>query len=105
MHRVQSGWRDEQRERHAHGHGHSLALEHALGSIERILAAEKASTGRILYAENWVYAPSVQKEREILQKTGAQILWMHAEESHSGSHAKTYAYWKFSGGMGSIRVI
>jgi predicted dehydrogenase len=23
---------------------------------------------------------------------------MHGEEAHSGSHAKTYAYWKFSGG-------
>jgi predicted dehydrogenase len=76
----------------------AVALEHALASIERILAAEKTSKGRILYAENWVYAPSIQKEREIVQKTGAQILWIHGEESHSGSHAKTYAYWKFSGG-------
>jgi len=70
----------------------------ALASIERMLQAEKKSKGRILYAENWVYAPSIQKEREILEKTGAQILWMHGEEAHSGSHAKTYAYWKYSGG-------
>ena len=76
----------------------AAALEHALASIERILAAEKASTGRVLYAENWVYAPAIQKEREILEKTGAQILWIHGEEAHSGSHAKTYAFWKFSGG-------
>jgi predicted dehydrogenase len=76
----------------------TAALEHALASIERILAAEKKSQGRVLYAENWVYAPSVQKEREIIEKTGAQVLWIHAEEAHSGSHAKTYAYWKFSGG-------
>jgi predicted dehydrogenase len=72
--------------------------DQALISIERMLQAESRSKGRILYAENWVYAPSVQKEREILQKTGAQILWMHGEEAHSGSHAKTYAYWKYSGG-------
>ena len=76
----------------------TVALEQALGSIERMLAAERKSEGRILYAENWVYAPSVQKEREIVEKTGAQILWIHAEEAHSGSHAKTYAYWKYSGG-------
>ena len=74
------------------------ALDFSLASIERMLAAEAKSKGRILYAENWVYAPSIQKEREILEKTGAQILWMHGEEAHSGSHAKTYAYWKFSGG-------
>ncbi|MHC4618118.1 MAG: Gfo/Idh/MocA family protein [Planctomycetota bacterium] len=74
------------------------ALDHAIASIERMLAAEEKSKGKILYAENWVYAPSIQKEREIIEKTGAQILWMHGEEAHSGSHASTYGYWKFSGG-------
>ena len=73
-------------------------LDHALASIERMLAAEEKSKAKILYAENWVYAPSIQKEREIIEKTGAQILWMHGEEAHSGSHASTYGYWKFSGG-------
>ncbi|MBM4019413.1 MAG: Gfo/Idh/MocA family oxidoreductase [Planctomycetes bacterium] len=76
----------------------TVALEEALASIQRMLQAEKKSNGRILYAENWVYAPAIQKEREIIQKTGAQVLWIHGEEAHSGSHAKTYAYWKFSGG-------
>jgi len=74
------------------------ALDHALSSIERILDAEKNSTGRVLYAENWVYAPSIQKEREIIEKTGAQILWMHGEEAHSGSHAVYYGFWKHAGG-------
>jgi len=80
----------------------TVALEQALASIERMLAAERKSKGRILYAENWVYAPSIQKEREILEKTGAQVLWIHGEEAHSGSHAKTYAYWKYSGGGAMI---
>jgi predicted dehydrogenase len=74
------------------------ALDYALASMDRMLDAEKKSKGRILYAENWVYAPSIQKEREIVEKTGAQILWIHGEEAHCGSHAKTYAFWKFSGG-------
>jgi predicted dehydrogenase len=74
------------------------ALQSVSGSIERILAAEQKSKAKLLYAENWVYAPAIQKEREIIEKTGAQILWIHGEEAHSGSHASTYAYWKFSGG-------
>ncbi|HUT31891.1 MAG TPA: Gfo/Idh/MocA family oxidoreductase [Planctomycetota bacterium] len=74
------------------------ALDAALASVERILAAEAASKGTLCYAENWVYAPAVQKEREIIEKTGAQVLWIHGEEAHSGSHAATYAFWKFSGG-------
>ena len=75
-----------------------IALKQGLASVERMLAAEAKSKGRILYAENWVYAPAIQKEREIIEKTGAQVLWMHGEESHSGSHNPTYAYWKYSGG-------
>mgnify|MGYP005839023821 FL=1 len=74
------------------------ALRHGLASVERMLEAERKSKGRILYAENWVYAPAIQKEREIIEKTGAQILWIHGEEAHSGSHNPTYAYWKYSGG-------
>lgn len=75
-----------------------VALEAALASVERILAAERQSKGRLLYAENWVYAPSVQKEREILEKTGAQILWIHGEEAHSGSHSVDYAFAARCGG-------
>ena len=74
------------------------ALRHGLASVERMLEAEAKSKGRILYAENWVYAPSIQKEREVIEKTGSQILWIHGEEAHSGSHNPTYAYWKYSGG-------
>jgi predicted dehydrogenase len=74
------------------------ALDSAMASVQRILAAEAASKGRLLYAENWVYAPSVQKEREILEKTGGQILWIHGEEAHSGSHSVDYAYAARCGG-------
>lgn len=77
-------------------------LEHTLQSISRMLEAEKKSEGSIMYAENWIYAPAVQKERELIEKTGAQILWMHGEESHSGSHSLSYGQWKFSGGGSMI---
>ena len=87
-------------------HGDSFSrekgLEEALGSVQRMISAEKQSRGRIFYAENWVYAPSVQKEREIIEKTGAQILWMHGEESHSGSHSQYYGMWSYSGGGSMI---
>lgn len=73
-------------------------LKAALSSLKRMIETEKKSLGRIMYAENWIYAPSVQKERDIIEKTKAQILWMHGEESHSGSHSMSYGQWRFSGG-------
>ncbi|HWQ54786.1 MAG TPA: Gfo/Idh/MocA family oxidoreductase [Bryobacteraceae bacterium] len=50
------------------------------------------------YAENFVYAPSVQKEREIVEKTRAMILRLVAEESHNGSHSPVYGIWSVQGG-------
>ncbi len=79
-----------------------VGLEKALKSIQRMMDAEKKSVGTIYYAENWVYAPSIQKEVEILKKTGGQILWMHGEESHSGSHSAAYGDWKLAGGGSAI---
>jgi len=73
-------------------------LDGALASIRRMLDAEKASQACICYAENFVYAPAVQKEREIIEKSGAQILWMQGEEGHSGSHSPVYGLWRFAGG-------
>ncbi len=55
------------------------------------------------YAENYVYAPSVQKSRELLEKTGARITMMIGEESHNGSHAEYAKTWKDSGGGALIR--
>ena len=73
-------------------------LKHALASIKRMLEAEKASKGKIMYAENWVYAPAIQKEREIIEKTDAQIIWIQGQQSHSGSHSLDYGQWHLSGG-------
>ena len=73
-------------------------LDQTMKSCECILTAATRSGKTVCYAENWVYAPSIQKEREIVLKSGAQILWMRGEESHSGSHSPYYGSWEFSGG-------
>lgn len=77
-------------------------LCHVMESITRMLEAEKNSAGRIMYAENWIYSPVVQKEKEIIAKSGAQVLRMLGEQSHSGSHSLTYGRWEFSGGGSMI---
>jgi len=73
-------------------------LREAVASCDRILTAAESSGTRVCYAENWIYAPAVQKEREILAKSKAQVLWMLGEQSHSGSHSPYYGHWRFSGG-------
>jgi predicted dehydrogenase len=75
-----------------------LMLRQAMASCDRILAAAAESKKKICYAENWVYAPALAKEREILVKSGGQILWIIGDESHSGSHSPYYGMWRFAGG-------
>ena len=45
-----------------------------------------------------MYAPSVQKEREIVERSRAQILRLLGEESHNGSHSPVYGIWSAQGG-------
>jgi predicted dehydrogenase len=82
--------------------GHRAAkeplLKDALASADRIVQAARRRGVVLGYAENWVYAPALQKEREIVEKTGAQILWMLGGESHSGSHSPVYGIWRHAGG-------
>lgn len=75
-----------------------IMLREALASCDRILSAAREAGRRVCYAENWVYAPAIDKEREILVKSTGQILWIIGDESHSGSHSPYYGIWKFSGG-------
>jgi predicted dehydrogenase len=73
-------------------------LRHAIESCRRIIDAAQVSGKTICYAENWVYAPAIQKECDIVTNSGAQILWMMGNQSHSGSHSPYYGQWCFSGG-------
>ncbi|HEX4038138.1 MAG TPA: Gfo/Idh/MocA family oxidoreductase [Acidobacteriaceae bacterium] len=73
-------------------------LRAAVASCSRIAEAAQAAGRLIGYAENWIYAPAIQKETELVTKSGAQILWMLGNQSHSGSHSPYYGQWRFSGG-------
>src|SRR6516225_6454057 len=57
-----------------------------------------------MYAEDWIYAPAVTKSVEILNSTKDKVLFMKAEESHSGSHAAHAAQWAMTGGGSLIRM-
>ena len=78
--------------------GREALLRDALASADRIVEAARRRGVVLGYAENWIYAPAVQKEREIVEKTGAQILWLLGGESHSGSHSPVYGIWHHAGG-------
>jgi len=73
-------------------------LEAVVERLRHIASAVRQAGVFFGYAENFVYAPSIQKEREIVEKTGAQIVRMLGEESHNGSASPVYGIWRFAGG-------
>lgn len=75
--------------------------------MDEMAATRRAieASGRLfMYAEDWVYAPAVTKIVEILTKTKDKVLFIKAEESHSGSHAAHAAEWAMTGGGSLVRM-
>ena len=76
----------------------SVMYERVLAEMHETREAIRASGKLFLYAEDWIYAPAIAKTAEILKATKDKILFMKAEESHSGSHAAHAAEWSMTGG-------
>jgi predicted dehydrogenase len=82
----------------------SAMYEHVMAEMATLRTAIEASGKLFMYAEDWVYAPALAKTVEILNATRDKILFMKAEESHSGSHAAHAALWSMTGGGALIRM-
>jgi predicted dehydrogenase len=82
----------------------ALMYERLMAEMEKTRAAIKSSGKLFMYAEDWVYAPALAKTVEMLKATKDKILFMKAEESHSGSHAAHAAQWSMTGGGSLIRM-
>jgi predicted dehydrogenase len=66
-------------------------------------AADKAGV-RLMYAENWVYAPSIAKAAALAAASGGVILEMRGGECHSGSHSPYSKEWRYTGGGALFRL-
>jgi predicted dehydrogenase len=78
-------------------------LEQVVKQMDDLREVIRESGKKFFYAENFVYAPSVQKSASLLRATKDRVLFMRGEESHSGSHAGHAALWSMNGGGSLIR--
>ena len=79
-------------------------LSRVMESCDELDSALGESGVKFMYAENWVYAPAVQKARALVEQSGGTVLRMVAEESHPGSHASYAKYWRLAGGGALLRT-
>jgi len=82
----------------------ALMYQRVLEEMEETRAAIEKTGKLFMYAEDWIYAPAVTKTAEILKATKDKVLFIKAEESHSGSHAAHAAEWATTGGGSLIRM-
>jgi len=78
--------------------------EGAARNAEAVRAAVQKAGVRFCYAENWVYAPPIDKMRRLIAASKGSILEVRAEENHSGSNSVFSRDWKSTGGGVLLRM-
>lgn len=67
-------------------------------NLERVKKVVDQHPGKFMYAENFIYAPAIQKAAEIIRKKKSRILCMKGEESLKGSSSPVAGEWSKTGG-------
>lgn len=78
--------------------------KYILESLERLKKVVKESGRKFMYAENFIYAPSIVKAAEIIQAKKSRILFAKGEESLKGSSSPVAGEWNKTGGGTFIRT-
>ena len=73
-------------------------------SMEHLRAVVEKADKKFMYAENFIYAPAVDKAAEIICRKQSKILFMKGEESLKGSSSHVAGNWNKTGGGTFIRT-
>jgi predicted dehydrogenase len=84
--------------------GRAEMLQAAAAKAAAMLEATERAGVMLMYAENWVYAPSIAKANRLAAAAGGAILEMRGGECHSGSHSPYSKEWKTAGGGALLRL-
>lgn len=72
--------------------------ESLMESMEHIKSVVESSNRKFMYAENFIYAPAIQKMAEVIAKKKSRILCLKGEESLKGSSSPVAGEWNKTGG-------
>ena len=79
-------------------------LRAAVENGDAMVAAAERARVRLMYAENWVYAPSIAKADRLIAASGGVVLEMRGGECHSGSHSPYSREWRHAGGGALLQL-
>lgn len=75
-----------------------------LKKLQHLQKIVKNSGKRFMYAENFIYAPAINKAAEVITKKKSRILFAKGEESLKGSSSPVAGHWNKTGGGTFIRT-
>ena len=73
-------------------------LRQCLAEMDELKAVVQETGRKFMYAENFVYAPPIQKAAEIIRAKKTKLLFMKGEESLKGSSSPVAGKWNRTGG-------
>lgn len=76
----------------------------AEADAQAMVDATSAAGVRLFYGENWLYAPSLDRARQLLASADTVLLEMRGWECHSGSHSPYSKAWRHAGGGALLRL-
>ena len=82
----------------------AFMYDELIKKIDRLKTVVEQSGKKFMYAENFVYAPAINKAAEIVTKKKSRILFMKGEESLKGSSSRVAGYWDKNGGGTFLRT-
>ncbi|OON99198.1 MAG: oxidoreductase [Epulopiscium sp. Nele67-Bin004] len=78
--------------------------DHVINILNKISSELENKSLKFMYAENFIYAPAIEKAAEIIRHKKSKLLYMKGEESLKGSSSKVAGEWNKTGGGSLIRV-
>jgi predicted dehydrogenase len=79
-------------------------LQLAVDDAKAMVAAAERHGVRLMYGENWVYAPSIRRAAELVKASRGAVLELRGWEGHSGSHSPYAKLWRYTGGGALLRL-
>ncbi len=86
------------------GRDPALMLEHATQEATAMVEAARRNEVQLMYGENWIFAPPVQRAEGLMVRSGGSILEMRGGEAHCGSHSPYSKIWRYTGGGALLRL-
>jgi len=82
----------------------SKMYKRVIEQMNEVKKAVESSDRLFMYAENYVYCPTVTKSAEIIKSKKSKLLFMKGEESVRGSSSPVAGQWDKTGGGSLIRI-